>query len=136
MIAVARGVEVTLELRARLADLYCDYDNALNDGEFERWPELFIDACVYKVLPRQNYERGLPVAVIYCESRDMLIDRVVAIRETALYAPRTLRRSRPCRTSRANCSCAGAIRTASWMTLASCALPSGYASTIRRSCQP
>jgi len=92
MIAVARGVEVTLELRARLADLYCDYDDALNDGEFERWPELFIDACVYKVLPRQNYERGLPVAVIYCESRDMLIDRVVAIRETALYAPRTLRR--------------------------------------------
>ena len=26
------------------------------------------------------------------ESRDMLIDRVVAIRETALYAPRTVRR--------------------------------------------
>jgi 3-phenylpropionate/cinnamic acid dioxygenase small subunit len=30
--------------------------------------------------------------VIYCESRDMLVDRVVALRETALYAPRSVRR--------------------------------------------
>ena len=66
--------------------------NALNDGELERWPELFTDACVYKVMPRENHEQGFPVAVIYCESRNMLIDRVVALRETALYAPRIVRR--------------------------------------------
>ena len=93
MIGVARGLDVTLELRARLADLYCDNDDALNDGEFERWPELFTDPCIYKVLPRQNHEQGFPVAVIYCESRDMLIDRVVALRETALFAPRIGRRT-------------------------------------------
>jgi salicylate 5-hydroxylase small subunit len=92
MIAVARGVDITLELRARLADLYCAYDTALNDGEFERWPELFVDACVYKVIPRENHEQGFPIAVIYCESRNMLVDRVVALRETALYAPRIVRR--------------------------------------------
>ena len=80
------------ELRARLADLYCAYDNALNDGELERWPELFVDACVYKVIPRENHEQGFPVALIYCESRNMLVDRVVALRETALYAPRIVRR--------------------------------------------
>src|SRR4051812_3049371 len=92
MIAVARGLSAPLELRARLADLYCACDNALNDGTLERWPELFVDACVYKVIPRENHEAGFPVAVIYCESRDMLIDRVVALRETALYAPRIVRR--------------------------------------------
>jgi 3-phenylpropionate/cinnamic acid dioxygenase small subunit len=92
MIAAARGIDIALELRARLADLYCAYDDALNDGEFERWPELFADACVYKVIPRENHEQGLPVALIYCESRDMLVDRVVALRETALYAPRIVRR--------------------------------------------
>jgi len=92
MIAAARGIDIALELRARLADLYCAYDDALNDGEFERWPELFVDACIYKVMPRENHEQGLPVAVIYCESRDMLVDRVVALRETALYAPRIVRR--------------------------------------------
>jgi 3-phenylpropionate/cinnamic acid dioxygenase small subunit len=81
-----------LELRARLADLYCAYDDTLNEGALERWPDLFTEACVYKILPRENFERGLPVAVIYCESRDMLADRVVALRETALYAPRIARR--------------------------------------------
>ena len=92
MIAIAPGVQASLELRARLADLYCAYDDALNEGALERWPELFTDACIYKVLPRENIEQGLPVAVIYCESREMLMDRVVAIRETALYAPRIARR--------------------------------------------
>ena len=92
MIAVAPGVAVGLDLRARLADLYCAYDDTLNDGALERWPELFAETCVYKVIPRENVEQGLPVALIYCESRDMLVDRVVALRETALFAPRIARR--------------------------------------------
>ena len=92
MIAAAYGLTVDLELRARLADLYCAYDDALNDGALERWPELFTEACVYKVIPRENFEQGYPVALIYCESRSMLVDRVVALRETALFAPRIARR--------------------------------------------
>ena len=92
MIAAAYGLAVDLELRARLADLYCAYDDALNDGALERWPELFTEACVYKVIPRENFEQGYPVALIYCESRSMLADRVVALRETALFAPRIARR--------------------------------------------
>ena len=72
-------MEVGLELRARLADLYCAYDDALNDGALERWPELFTEACLYKVIPRENFEQGFPVALIYCESRDMLVDRVVGV---------------------------------------------------------
>jgi 3-phenylpropionate/cinnamic acid dioxygenase small subunit len=92
MIGAAAGLAVGLDLRARLADLYCAYDNALNDGELERWPELFAEPCVYKVIPRENYDQGFPVAVISCESRDMLVDRVVALRETALFAPRIARR--------------------------------------------
>ena len=92
MIAAAYELTVDLELRARLADLYCAYDDALNDGALERWPELFTEACVYKVIPRENFEQGYPVALIYCESRNMLVDRVVALRETALFAPRIARR--------------------------------------------
>jgi anthranilate 1,2-dioxygenase small subunit len=92
MIAAASGVEVALELRARLADLYCAYDDALNDSALERWPEFFAEVCVYRVIPRENVELGFPVALIYCESRAMLMDRVVALRETALFAPRIARR--------------------------------------------
>lgn len=92
MIAAVPGLDVASDLRMRLADLYCAYDNALNDGALERWPELFANPCVYKVIPRENYDQGFPVALIWCESREMLMDRVVALRETALYAPRIVRR--------------------------------------------
>jgi anthranilate 1,2-dioxygenase small subunit len=33
----------------------------------------------------------LPLALIYCESRNMLLDRVAALRETALFVPRMVR---------------------------------------------
>jgi salicylate 5-hydroxylase small subunit len=92
MIAAAPGVDAAPTLRARLADLYCAYDDALNDGDLERWPAMFTEACIYKVMPRENHERGMPIAVIYCESRAMLEDRVVALRQTAVYAPRIARR--------------------------------------------
>jgi salicylate 5-hydroxylase small subunit len=88
----AAGVTVSLELRARLADLYAGYDSALDEGEYERWPDFFTESCIYKITPRENYEAGLPAAMIACESRAMLADRIVAIRETTLYAPRIIRR--------------------------------------------
>jgi 3-phenylpropionate/cinnamic acid dioxygenase small subunit len=87
----APGLDVPIALRARLADLYCAYGDTLDDGELERWPDFFTEDCLYKVIPRENFEQQLPIALIYCETRDMLIDRVVAIRETALYVPRSVR---------------------------------------------
>lgn len=87
----APGLDAPFELRARLTDLYGAYQDALDDGELERWPDFFTQDCLYKVIPLENFERGLPIALIYCESRDMLFDRVVALRETTLYLPRKMR---------------------------------------------
>jgi 3-phenylpropionate/cinnamic acid dioxygenase small subunit len=87
----APGLDAPPALRMRLADLYCAYADALDDGELESWPDFFTANCVYKIVPRENFEQNLPIALIYCESRDMLIDRVTAIRETALYVPRLVR---------------------------------------------
>ncbi len=87
----APGLDPPATLRTRLADLYCAYGDALDDGELERWPDFFTEDCLYQVIPRENFERGLPIALIYCESRGMLADRVIAIRETALYVPRLVR---------------------------------------------
>jgi salicylate 5-hydroxylase small subunit len=88
---VAQGLDVPPALRARLADLYGAYDDALNEARYEDWPEFFTDACVYKITARENYDAGLPVGLIYAESRGMLADRVAAIRKTMLYAPRLMR---------------------------------------------
>ena len=92
MIAVAPGLRASAALRARLADLYGAYDEALAEGQYERWPEFFTEACLYKIIPRENYDAGLPVALIYAESRAMLTDRVAALRKTILYAPRIVRK--------------------------------------------
>src|SRR3954467_1998033 len=88
----APGLDAPLELRARLADLYAAYDDALDEREWERWPDFFTENAVYKILPRENFDPGLPAAMVFCESRAMLRDRVVALREALVFAPRLIRR--------------------------------------------
>ena len=78
-------------LRLEVEDLYADYAAALDDGELERWPELFTAECLYEIVPRENFDRGLPLALMRCESRGMLRDRVAALRQASVYAPRALR---------------------------------------------
>ena len=80
------------ELRLALEELYAGYAACLDDERFEDWPEFFSDPCVYKIVPRENFERGLPLATWLCESKGYLVDRVTAIRRTAVYAPRYVRR--------------------------------------------
>jgi 3-phenylpropionate/cinnamic acid dioxygenase small subunit len=78
-------------LRFEVEDLYFDYVECLDDGELERWPDFFTDVCLYKIIPRDNFERGLPLALMLCESKNMLRDRVAAVRQTSVYVPRALR---------------------------------------------
>lgn len=80
-----------LALYRELEDLYARYAEAIDDGPLENWPEFFAENCLYLIIPRENVDRGLPLAIMRCESRDMLKDRVTAIRDTMLYEPRYLR---------------------------------------------
>ena len=91
MIGAAPRVDAPAELRARLADLYAAYDAALGEGRYEDWPGFFTERCVYKIIARENHAAGLPVGLVYAESRGMLADRVAALRKTMLYAPRLVR---------------------------------------------
>ena len=60
-------------------------------GRSGRWPELFVEDAFYDVIPRENYERDMPLAIMRCESRAMMQDRVRAIRETLMFEPRHVR---------------------------------------------
>ena len=75
----------------RLEALYYRYAELLDDGPLEAWPQLFTEQCDYRVLPRDNFDQGLPLAIIRCESRDMLADRVRSVQETIMHEPRYLR---------------------------------------------
>jgi 3-phenylpropionate/cinnamic acid dioxygenase small subunit len=78
--------------RDALRDFYDGYYTILDDLRLEEWPALFTEDCLYKVIPRENYEAGYPLATIYAESRGMLIDRVMGLTRTQMYAPRYYRR--------------------------------------------
>ena len=78
-------------LRAALRDFHDDYISCLDSGELERWPDFFVEDCRYRVLSRENHDAGLPLSLIYCDGRDMLLDRVTALRETTVFEPRSLR---------------------------------------------
>ena len=78
--------------RGAVRDFYDEYYAVLDDGELERWPDLFTSDCLYRVIPRENYERGYTLCTMQAESRGMLQDRVTGLLRTQMFAPRYYRR--------------------------------------------
>ena len=70
-----------------LTQLYARYAQAVSSGEWELWPEFFTDDCSYRLQPRENYDRGFPLATLSFESKGMLKDRVYGIGETLFHDP-------------------------------------------------
>ena len=70
-----------------LTQLYAGYASTVDAGDWDGWCEFFTDDCVYRLVPRENHERGLPLATLSFESKGMLKDRAYAIRETLFHDP-------------------------------------------------
>jgi anthranilate 1,2-dioxygenase small subunit len=77
--------------RLQLDQLYADYVYCLDADELERWPDFFTQDCFYRITSAENYEAGLPLGLIYATSRDMLKDRVNALRQANIYEPQRYR---------------------------------------------
>ena len=70
-----------------LTQLYADYAAAVDAADWDAWPEFFTEHCVYKLQPRENHERGFPLATLAFDSKGMLKDRVYGIKETLFHDP-------------------------------------------------
>ena len=79
------------ELRDAVEALLHAYVQCIDDDRLEEWPDFFTEDCLYQIVPRENVEQGLPIAVMHCDSRGMLQDRVVAHRRANLFAPHVYR---------------------------------------------
>lgn len=73
------------EIQFHVERLLARYALALDEGDLESWPELFLEDCVYQLISRENADRGLPIAAIFCDSKAMLTDRVVSLRHANIY---------------------------------------------------
>ena len=71
--------------RFLLYDLLVAYGALIDAGEFDSWLGLFAERCSYHIMPRENYERGLPAGLVFCDSRAVLEDRIGALREANKY---------------------------------------------------
>ena len=70
-----------------LSQLYARYGAVVDAADWDAWVEMFTEDCRYKLQPRENHERGLPLATLAFEGQGMLKDRVYGIRETLFHDP-------------------------------------------------
>jgi anthranilate 1,2-dioxygenase small subunit len=77
--------------RLELEDLYAGYAACLDSDALEAWPEFFVDDCVYRITSAENHDAGLPLGLIYATSKNMLKDRVSALRQANIYEPQRYR---------------------------------------------
>lgn len=78
---------IDLQMRQDIADLYAAYAACLDDGRYEEWPEFFTDDGWYRVVPRENYEAGLPLSTMSLKGRAMMKDRIYGATSTIFHAP-------------------------------------------------
>src|SRR5919206_4374070 len=77
--------------RLELQDLYTAYADCLDSDALERWPDFFTENCRYRITSAENHEAGRPLGLIYATSKNMLRDRVSALREANIYEPQRYR---------------------------------------------
>lgn len=76
-----------LLLQLEVDQLNAAYAAALDEKRFDAWPDFFVEDGRYMVQGRENFDRGLPLALIALESRGMMQDRVYGITQTIYHRP-------------------------------------------------
>jgi anthranilate 1,2-dioxygenase small subunit/terephthalate 1,2-dioxygenase oxygenase component beta subunit len=69
----------------RLSALNAAYAAAIDADRLEAWPDFFEESCLYKVTTADNHRKGYAAGVIYADTKAMLQDRVLALREANIY---------------------------------------------------
>lgn len=80
-----------LLLQLEIDQLNAEYAAALDEKRFDDWPGFFLEDASYKVQARENFDRGLPLALIALESQGMMKDRVYGITQTIYHGPYYMR---------------------------------------------
>jgi len=76
---------MNVELQLNIENLLSRYVHAIDDDRLEDWPGFFVEKGRYRITTAENFERGLPLSIIYADSRAMLLDRVSALRHANIY---------------------------------------------------
>jgi anthranilate 1,2-dioxygenase small subunit len=78
---------VDAHMNEKVVRLISDYAHAMDDGNIDQWPGFFTEAALYHVTTRENHDAGLPIGVIRCKGRGMMVDRVKAFHTANIFEP-------------------------------------------------
>ena len=78
-------------LMEKITSLLSDYAHCIDSDELELWPLFFTKKARYFVTTAFNQEKGLSIGIIDASSRNMLADRVAALRKANIYEPQRYR---------------------------------------------
>jgi 3-phenylpropionate/cinnamic acid dioxygenase small subunit len=74
-----------IDLHFKIQNLLARYVQTIDDDRLEAWPDFFIEEGCYRITTAENFERSLPLGMMYATSRAMLRDRVSALRKANVY---------------------------------------------------
>lgn len=80
-------MSVDIQLRHAVADLYADYGACIDGAKYDEWPEFFTDNAWYRVVPRENFDRDLPLSTLSLKGKAMMKDRIYGVESTIFHAP-------------------------------------------------
>lgn len=80
-----------IEARLAVEELQREYAACIDDARYDEWPRFFSEPCRYQIIPAESHERGYVSGFYLCESQGMLQDRILCLRETAIYEPQRYR---------------------------------------------
>ena len=81
----------TLLLHHEVDQLNAAYAAALDEGRYDDWPVFFVEDGRYTLQARENFDRGLPLALMALESQGMMKDRVYGVTHTIYHGPYYMR---------------------------------------------
>ncbi|MDO8301107.1 nuclear transport factor 2 family protein [Lacisediminimonas sp.] len=78
-------------LLERVERLQTDYVNTIDDERYRELPDFFTERGSYRIVSKENHQRGRPFGLVFCDSRAMLRDRIVSMYKANIFEPHTYR---------------------------------------------
>jgi anthranilate 1,2-dioxygenase small subunit len=75
----------------RIIAVQAAYVRCIDGGELEAWPDFFTEPCLYKVTTAENHKQGFEAGIIYADTKGMLVDRIVSLRQANIYEKQSYR---------------------------------------------
>lgn len=69
----------------RLGHLNATYARCIDNDQLEQWPDFFLEQCLYLITNADNHAAGMEAGMVYADTRAMLQDRVLAMRDANVY---------------------------------------------------